>query len=67
MGLVALELKRRVAPGRDIAFSIVKATDLKPEDDSPEVDVTGKLAGGSLTLSEVRPETRFAAVLRVVF
>lgn len=66
MGLVALELKRRIAPGRDLAFSIVKTVDLTAEDDAPEIDAGGKLAKGSIVLTECDERTRFAAVARVL-
>ncbi len=65
MGLVALELKRRISPAHDLVFAIMKAGDLRPEDDQPEIDPAGRLRGGSLVLTEVREGTRFAAVLRV--
>lgn len=64
MGLVALELKRRIAPGRDLAFSILKAGDL-PEEDG-DIDSAGKLVSGSLILTEVRPGSKFAARITVL-
>lgn len=66
MGLVALELKRRIAPGRDLAFAIVKTTDLTEADDLAEINAEGKLAGGSIVLTEPLPGSRFAAVARVL-
>jgi uncharacterized ferritin-like protein (DUF455 family) len=66
MGLVALELKRRIAPGRDLAFAIRKTTDLTEEDDLAEIDANGKLAKGSVVLTEGGERARFAAVARVL-
>jgi uncharacterized ferritin-like protein (DUF455 family) len=66
MGLVALELKRRIAPGRDLGFAILKTTDLTEEDDSAEIDANGKLAKGSVVLTEGGERARFAAVARVL-
>lgn len=66
MGLVALELKRRIAPGRDLAFSIVKTSDLTKEDDAAVIDANGKLAKGSVVLTECDAGARFAAVARVL-
>jgi hypothetical protein len=66
MGLVALELKRRIAPGRDLAFSIVKTADLAKEDDEGEIDENGKLAKGSVVLTWCDDGARFAAVARVL-
>lgn len=65
MGLVALELKRRLAPGRDLRFAIRKAADLRPEDDRFEIDGEGRLGAGSVVLTEVRPGTTWAAVAAV--
>ncbi len=65
MGLVALELKRRIAQGRDLAFALVKAEQLRPGDDAPELDASGRLGGGSVVLTETGPQTRFAALVRV--
>ncbi len=65
MGLVALELKRRVTPGRDIELTIVKAAGLAAGDDRPEIDAAGRLVGGSLRLTEIHPGTRFAALVRI--
>ncbi len=66
MGLVALELRRRIAPGKDLAFAIVKKEDLRPDDDAPELDASGRLCGGSVVLTETKPDTRVAAVVRVL-
>lgn len=66
MGLVALELKRRIAPGRDLAFSIVKTADLTKEDDEAEIDANGKLAKGSVVLTECDERASYAAVARVL-
>lgn len=63
MGLVALELKRRIAPGRDLAFSILRAGDL-PEEDGV-ADHAGKLVSGSVILTEVHPGSKFAAQITV--
>lgn len=66
MGLVALELKRRIAPGRDLSFAIVKAADLNEDDDAAEIGADGKLAKGSIVLTEIDAKIRFAAVARVL-
>ncbi len=66
MGLVALELKRRIAPGKDLSFSIRKASSLRPEDDRPELDGAGRMVSGSLVLTETPSTARFAAVVAVL-
>jgi uncharacterized ferritin-like protein (DUF455 family) len=66
MGLVALEIKRRIAPGRDLGFRIVKSADLAADDDSAEVDTKGRLTKGSVVLTECGPPSRFAAVARIL-
>ncbi len=66
MGLVALEIKRRIAPGRDLGLCIVKSSALTAEDDSAEIDANGKLTKGSVILTESEPPPRFAAVARIL-
>lgn len=61
MGRVALELKRRIAPGRDLAFFLLKSGDRKPEHDLHEVDEDGRLAAGSVILTEAHAGTLFVA------
>lgn len=65
MGLVAWELKRRIAQGRDLRFNLLKVEELRPDDDQPEVDASGRLRGGSLVLTEVTPTTQYAACIRI--
>lgn len=66
MGRVALELKRRIAPGRDLALSILKREDLRPHHDSATCDASGRWEAGSLVLTEGDAGARFAAVARVL-
>lgn len=61
MGRVALELKRRVAPGRDLAFFLLRTADRKPEHDMHEVDESGRLEAGSVILTEPQPDSVFVA------
>lgn len=65
MGWVALELKRRIAPGKSLAFSVTEASRLSPDDDAPQLDAQGRMVGGSIVLTEPSPRTRFAAIARV--
>jgi hypothetical protein len=59
-------LKRRIAPGRDLSFAIVKAADLNEDDDAAEIGADGKLVKGSIVLTEIDAKNRFAAVARVL-
>lgn len=61
MGRVALELHRRIAPGYQLRFEIVKADNITGHDDVPIIDKMGRCCGGSLLLTEPRPGTRFVA------
>ncbi|MCB1206410.1 MAG: DUF455 family protein [Verrucomicrobiae bacterium] len=63
MGLVALELKRRIAPGKSLSFAILKTEDLTEEDGI--TDEAGRLVSGSLVLTEPSPESRFSARITV--
>ncbi len=63
MGRVALELRRQIAPGCNLLFEIIKAAHATDGDDAPEFDANGRWCGGSLLLTERRPETHF--VVRV--
>lgn len=61
MGRVALELKRRIAPGRDLAFHVFRAGDLTPGHDLASTDSEGRLRGGSVVLTEPGPDSLFQA------
>ncbi len=65
MGRVALELKRRIAHGRDLFFFLTKPDRLTEADDSPVINEDGKLVGGSIILTERREGTKFVAVARI--
>lgn len=62
MGLVALELKRRAAPGCDLAFAIRRVADLRPGDDRFEIDAAGRWRGGCVVLTEILEGTTWMAV-----
>lgn len=66
MGRVALELKRRIAPGRDLAFHVFRAVDLTPGHDQAATDSGGRLSGGSVILTEPGPGTRYLARCEVL-
>jgi uncharacterized ferritin-like protein (DUF455 family) len=66
MGLVALELKRRIAPGRDLAFRLLKARNLSPGDDQPVLDSDGRMRAGSLLLTEPRDANSLVAVVAIL-
>jgi uncharacterized ferritin-like protein (DUF455 family) len=66
MGLVALELKRRIAPGRDLAFRLLRARNLQPGDDQPLLDPEGRMRAGSLVLTEPRDANSLVAVIGIL-
>lgn len=66
MGLVALELKRRIAPGRDLAFRLLRARNLAPGDDQPVLDSDGRMRAGSLLLTEPRDANSLVAVAGIL-
>jgi uncharacterized ferritin-like protein (DUF455 family) len=66
MGLVALELKRRITPGRDLAFRLLRARNLDPGDDQPVLDSEGRMRAGSLLLTEPRDANSLVAVIAIL-
>jgi len=65
MGRVALELRRRIAPGFALLFEIAKAEETDLATCVPETDPKGRMNGGSLILNELHPTAHYAAKLTV--
>ncbi len=66
MGRVALELRRRISPGRDLAFHLFRAGDEKSGDDTHRLDDSGRLVAGSVILTERHDDSLFQARCEVL-
>jgi len=65
MGRITFEIRKQVAPGRNVLFEIVKPDDLRPADDSFQCNAKGLFESGSMVVTPLRPTTRFAAKITV--
>lgn len=65
MGRIAHELRHRIAPGRGLKLEILRAEAPSDNSDSVILDEKGRLAGGTVMLTEINDETLFSARISV--
>ncbi len=65
MGRITLEIRKQIAPGRNLHFEIIKAETVKPSDDDFQLNGKGQIENGTMIVTPVTTTSRFAAKITV--
>ncbi len=66
MGRLTLEIRKQIAPSRNLRFEIIRSDKPESKEHQPIVlDFKGKIESGEFVLNEILPKTRFACKISI--